>query len=151
MAKKEMPGGAGNIGGGQQPQERECECDEYKLSIDMRCPIHAPQPPTQESWEDRFDEMFDWAEQIKDEEIARWKVVYGFIPNDLKQFIGELLAEALSTPQIVENLKTAEKLARKNAIAEVKEIVERYAKFARPELQDGVFADIIKELDDLAN
>lgn len=31
--------------------------------------------------------MFNWADQIKDEELARWKVMYGFQPKDLKYFI----------------------------------------------------------------
>ena len=36
---------------------------------------------------EEFDSAFDFAEKIKEEELFLWKIKYGFVPNDLKQFI----------------------------------------------------------------
>lgn len=49
----------------------------------------------QEDWEKEFDSMFDWADQVKDSEIERWKVMYGFTPNKLKSFISEVRQRAV--------------------------------------------------------
>lgn len=35
----------------------------------------------------RFDEAFEWADKIKNDEIDRWKIMYGFTPNELKAFL----------------------------------------------------------------
>lgn len=45
------------------------------------------------NWEDEFNSMFDWADQIKEQEIERWKIDYDFTPDDIKQFISDLLKE----------------------------------------------------------
>lgn len=43
-------------------------------------------------WEEEFDSMFNWADQIKEVELSRWKMMYGFQPKDLKSFIKVILA-----------------------------------------------------------
>lgn len=42
-------------------------------------------------WEEEFDSMFNWADQIKEVELSRWKMMYGFQPKDLKSFIKVIL------------------------------------------------------------
>lgn len=42
-------------------------------------------------WEEEWDGMFDWAEQIRDKEWVHWKVAYGFTPAELKTFVSRLL------------------------------------------------------------
>lgn len=36
---------------------------------------------------EEFDSMFDLADQIKQQEIDRWKLMYGFVPEDIKSFL----------------------------------------------------------------
>jgi hypothetical protein len=48
---------------------------------------------TPSNWEEEFDSMFDWAEQIKEKELAHWKLMYGFTPTDLKSFFHATLAK----------------------------------------------------------
>jgi hypothetical protein len=47
--------------------------------------------PDTEGWEKTFDSMFNWADQIKEQELDRWMLMYGFVPDDLKTFIRLLL------------------------------------------------------------
>jgi len=48
---------------------------------------------TEENWKEEFDSMFDWAEQIKEFELERWKIMYGFTPEHIKAFISTIRAE----------------------------------------------------------
>ena len=43
-----------------------------------------------------FDSMFNWADQIKDAELERWKIMYGFVPEDIKAFIKETVEAVMS-------------------------------------------------------
>jgi hypothetical protein len=45
------------------------------------------QSTVEERWEREFDSMFNWAEQVREKELGHWKMMYGFTPKDLKQFI----------------------------------------------------------------
>lgn len=45
------------------------------------------------NWKEEFNSMFNWAEQIKESELERWELMYGFVPNDIKNFIESLLEE----------------------------------------------------------
>lgn len=42
-------------------------------------------------WEEQFDSAFNWADQVKDSELERWRVMYSFTPDDIKAFIRETL------------------------------------------------------------
>ena len=59
----------------------------------MKKEIKQNKPAQEKEWEAEWDNMFDWAEQIKEEEIGRWKLLYGFTPDDLKSFIRTLLED----------------------------------------------------------
>lgn len=50
--------------------------------------------PNNEAWEKTWNEMFNWAEQIKEAEIDRWKIMYGFTPSELKSWFSEQLTLA---------------------------------------------------------
>lgn len=46
--------------------------------------------PTYKSDEEalkEFDSAFNWADQIKEQELARWRIMYGCEPQDIKSFI----------------------------------------------------------------
>ena len=59
--------------------------DELFSSSDREAP--------KEAWETEFDSMFDWADQVKERELGHWKIMYGFQPKDLKDFIRSLLSD----------------------------------------------------------
>jgi len=72
-----------------------------------------------EKWEEEFDEHWkpgDWSPALRE------------LKDGVKAFIQQLLEaerkRAYSTPQIVENLRTAEKLARQETKAQLIEILE---------------------------
>lgn len=37
--------------------------------------------------DEEFDSAFDWADKVKDAELERWKIMYGFQPKDIKTYI----------------------------------------------------------------
>ena len=69
-------------------KETTCElCD-----VHSNCAKHTEDEP--EEWIKEFNSAFNWAKQIKDAELERWKVMYGFTPNDIKAFIQKTREEA---------------------------------------------------------
>lgn len=68
-------------------------------------------PSLSGDWREEFDSMFDSAEQIKYKEVARWKLIYGFTPTDLKEFISQV--ESSATSRVLEKVREkAQKLKR---------------------------------------
>lgn len=47
-----------------------------------------------EGWELEFDSAFNWADKVRDAELERWRIMYGFEPKDIKSFIKQELAKA---------------------------------------------------------
>jgi len=43
---------------------------------------------------EELDSFFNWAEQIKDEEVERWKLMYGVTPEELKNWLRTALEKA---------------------------------------------------------
>jgi len=46
---------------------------------------------------EQFENFFDWADQIKDSEIARWEIMYGCTPDRLLKEIKTALTQLEKT------------------------------------------------------
>ena len=73
------------------------DSDIFSLSFNQAkdCEVIGNIYENKEKWEEEFDNMFDWADQVKEKEMARWEIMYGFTPKDIKQFIKKLLKEQM--------------------------------------------------------
>ncbi len=40
-----------------------------------------------------LNSAFDWADQVKGDELERWKVMYGFVPKDIEKFLRKCQSE----------------------------------------------------------
>ena len=43
-----------------------------------------------------FDSAFNWANQVKDAELERWRIMYGFVPDDLRNFLKTRLEKVIA-------------------------------------------------------
>lgn len=49
---------------------------------------------TKPEWEAEFDSLFNWADQVKESETERWRLMYGLTPEQLKSFLKETVEKA---------------------------------------------------------
>ena len=61
---------------------------------------------------EQFENFFDWADQIKDSEIARWEIMYGCTPDRLLKEIKSALTQAIAHGREEERTKRKEILQR---------------------------------------
>ena len=59
---------------------------------------------SQENWEKGFEEIVMpldkmWADQIKDEEIERWRIMYGFTPRQLREKVKDFIRQQIQTAE----------------------------------------------------
>ena len=109
--------------------EWECRDEEGGLWCDPECDCECHQPPTQESWEERFDKEFDYWDEA-------YPLDYEGV-GKLKRFIAQELERAKPPQKILDWIVEAKDLARKERTAEAISLIEGMEK----ERESGVIEE----------
>ena len=123
-----------------KPEDEKCNC-EHDRRGDLHvfgCPVS--NQPLQE-WEKEFDEIICplekmWADQVKEEEIERWRVMYGFTPEGLRENIKSFIRALLekTRKEAIEEYKKLKSISVRDCEQEIYRNVQGSKKDAKQAL-----------------